>query len=186
MYREINKRARAEFAEKIRAIPPESLVYVDECGVDQYLYREYAYAPRGQKVVAEISGKKFKRTNFAAGLCLGEWVAPIEYNSTTDSVLFEFWFEHCLLKALKPGSVIVLDNATFHRKTVLPGFAQRHGCNVLFCRRIRLTSTPSKKSGLGSKKDCAKSCRTSIPSSSPCKIVFRWFEYKNALLFPLS
>ena len=132
MYREINKRARAEFAEKINAIAPESLVYVDECGVDQYLYREYAYAPRGQKVVAQISGKKFKRTNFCAGICLGKWVAPIEYDGTTNSALFELWFEKCLLKAVKPGSVIVLDNATFHRKTVLPGLAQQYGCSVLF------------------------------------------------------
>ena len=89
VYREINKRLRVEFTEKIEAIPSERLVYVDECGVDQYLYREYAYAPRGQKVVAEISGKKFKRTNFCAGICRGKWVSPIEYNGTTNSVLFE-------------------------------------------------------------------------------------------------
>jgi transposase len=105
---------------------------VDECGVDEYLYREYAYAPRGQKVVAEISGKKFKRTNFAAGICLGKWVAPIEYSGTTDSRFFEWWFEICLLQAIKPGSVIVLDNATFHRKSVLPGLAQQKYCSVLF------------------------------------------------------
>jgi transposase len=105
---------------------------VDECGVDQYLYREYAYAPRGQKVVAEISGKKFKRSNFAAGICLGEWIAPIEYIGTTNSALFEFRFEHCLLNEVKPGSVIVLDNATFHRKSILPGLAQQKNCTVLF------------------------------------------------------
>ena len=123
---------RSEFAEKIRSIPPERLIYVDECGVDRYLYREYAYAPRGQKVVAEISGKKFKRTNFCAGICLGKWVAPIEYVGTTDSILFEFWFEQCLLKEVKPGSVIVLDNATFHRKSVIPGLAAQKNCSVLF------------------------------------------------------
>ena len=132
MYREKNERTRAEFVGKINAISPERLVYVDECGVDQYLYREFAYAPRGQKIVAQISGKKFKRTNFAAGICMGRWVAPIEYTGTTDSRFFEWWFEHCLLKAAKPGSVIVLDNATFHRKTVLPGLAAQKNCTVLF------------------------------------------------------
>jgi len=105
---------------------------VDECGVDRYLYREYAYAPRGQKVVAEISGKKFKRTNFCAGTCLGKWVVPIEYVGTTDRILFEFWFEQYLLKEATPGSVIVLDNATFHRKSVLPGLAAQKNCSVLF------------------------------------------------------
>ena len=132
MYREINKRARAEFAEKIKAISPESLVYVDESGIEEYLYREYAYAPRGEKVVAEISGKKFKRTNFAAGICLGEWVAPIEYEGSMNSTLFEWWFENQLLSEAKPSSVIVLDNATFHRKSVLPNLAQQKNCTVLF------------------------------------------------------
>jgi len=82
----------------LKAIPSERLVYVDECGIDKYLHREFAYAPRGQKVFAKISGKKFKRTNIVAGICQDDWVAPMEYTGTTDSVLFEFWFENCLLQ----------------------------------------------------------------------------------------
>jgi len=109
-----------------------SIVYVDECGIDQYLHREYAYAPRGQKILSHISGKKYKRTNIVAGLCHGKWVAPMEYGGTTDSVLFEFWFVHKLLEEVNPGSVIVLDNATFHKKSVLPDLARKKGCMVLF------------------------------------------------------
>lgn len=105
---------------------------MDECGIHEYLYREYAYSPRGEKVLAKISGKKFKRTNIVAGICLGEWVAPLEYSGTTNSILFEFWFENCLLNEIQPGSVIVLDNATFHKKSVLPDLARTKGCQVLF------------------------------------------------------
>ena len=118
--------------ETLKTFSPESLVYVDECGVEQYLYREFAYSPRGQKVVAKTSGKKFKRTNIVAGICQGKWVAPMEYNCMTDSILFEFWFEHCLLKEVKPGSIIILDNATFHKKSVLPNLAHMKNCSVLF------------------------------------------------------
>ena len=116
----------------LKVVPPENVVYVDECGIDKYLYREFAYAPRGEKVITKISGKKFKRTNIVAGICLGEWVAPMEYSGTTDSVLFEFWFKNCLLKELGGGKVIVLDNATFHKKSVLPNLAKRYSCEVLF------------------------------------------------------
>ena len=80
----------------------------------------------------KISGKKFKRINIVAGICMEEWVAPMEYGGTTDSVLFEFWFENCLMKEAKPGSVIVLDNATFHKKSVLHSLAEQYGCTVLF------------------------------------------------------
>ena len=107
-------------------------MYVDECGIDQYLYREYARAPRGQRVFAKISGRKFKRTNIVAGLCQGKWVAPMEYTGTTDSTLFEFWFERFLMNEVANGSVIILDNATFHKKSILPDLARRYHCEVLF------------------------------------------------------
>jgi len=132
LYREINESYRQEFVELLKTVPPERLIYVDECGIDQYLYREFAYAPRGQKVVAKVGGKKFKRSNIVAGICRGEWVAPMEYNGTTDSVLFEFWFENCLLKEVGEGRIIVLDNATFHKKSVLPYLAKKYKCEVLF------------------------------------------------------
>jgi len=116
----------------LKSIPPQSLVYVDECGIDQCLYREYARAPRGQKIITKISGRKFKRTNIVAGICQGKWVAPLQYNFTTDSVLFEYWFENCLLKEVDPNSVIVLDNAAFHKRSVLPEIAKRYNCEILF------------------------------------------------------
>lgn len=116
----------------LKTIPTENLVYVDECGIDQYLYREFAYSPCGQKVVAKISGKKFKRTNIVAGICQGKWIAPMEYSGMTDSILFEFWFENCLLKEVNPGSVVILDNATFHKKAVLPELARQKKCRVIF------------------------------------------------------
>ena len=110
----------------------ERLVYVDESGIDKYLYREHARAPRSEKVYAKVRGRKFSRVNIVAGICQGKWVAPLEYNGTTDSILFEFWFENCLLNEIDEGSVIVLDNATFHKKSVLPGLAHSYNCEVLF------------------------------------------------------
>jgi transposase len=118
--------------EKLETISPETLVYVDEAGFDQYLYREYARAPRGETVIAKISGRKFKRINIVAGICQGKWVSPLEYSRSTDSVLFEFWFENCLLKEVNEGSTIILDNAAFHKKYVLPDLAKKHKCEVLF------------------------------------------------------
>jgi len=107
-------------------------VYVDEVGIHEYIFREYARAPRGIPVIGKISGKKFKRMNIVAGLCGKQWVAPMQYDSSTDSVLFEFWFEHCLLKEVGRGKYIVLDNARFHRKAKLTQLAEHLKCKVLF------------------------------------------------------
>lgn len=46
--------------------------------------------------------------------------------------LFEFWFEKHLLPSLPPGAVIVMDNASFHRKAQLICLAQKYGFRLIF------------------------------------------------------
>jgi transposase len=105
---------------------------VDEVGFDTFLYREYGRSLKGQSVPGTVSGRKFKRTNIVAGKCEGNIVAPLQYTGSTDSKLFEFWFEEILLKAISKGSFIVMDNASFHRKAVLHNLAAANGCFLVF------------------------------------------------------
>ncbi|MDR2505409.1 MAG: IS630 family transposase, partial [Oscillospiraceae bacterium] len=60
------------------------------------MQREYGRAKRGEKVYGRISGRKFKRVNIVAGKCEGKILAPLQYGGTTDSAIFEAWFEHRL------------------------------------------------------------------------------------------
>ena len=54
------------------------------------------------------------------------------YDGTTDSSLFEQWFEQRLLPVIPKYSIIILDNATFHRKAKLRALAEESDCEVLF------------------------------------------------------
>ena len=98
---------RAEFLREMAKIPKDSLIYIDESGIDKEMKREYGRAPRGELVYDEIRGRKFERTNIIAGKCGSKVIAPGEYKGTTDHRLFEAWFGGALLKEAKPGSVIV-------------------------------------------------------------------------------
>lgn len=75
--------------EKRKDIPEEKIVYVDESGIDGYLYLEYAYAPRGEKVDGKMMGRKFQRTNIVAAKLGNKILAPMQYNGTTNAPLFE-------------------------------------------------------------------------------------------------
>ena len=70
--------------------------------------------------------------NVAAAKSGDTVVAPMIYDGTTDSSLFEYWFEHMFLKSIPRYSVAILDNATFHRKAKLRELAARFDCEVLF------------------------------------------------------
>jgi transposase len=100
--------------------------------VDAFLYREYARAPRGEAVYGAISGKKFKRIGIVAAQNEREILAPLEYDGTMDHVLFEYWFEHILLPDLPPNAVIVMDNASFHRKNALRRIIDNTDFSLLF------------------------------------------------------
>jgi len=109
---------------------------VDETGIDIYLYREYGYAPKGHKISAAVSGRKYKRVGIVAAQRSNEIISPFAYADTMDSSLFECWFE-CwfekqLLPALPSDAVIVMDNASFHRRTQLINVAQKHGFCLIF------------------------------------------------------
>ena len=105
---------------------------MDECGIDTYLYREYGYAPRGQKVYGQISGRKYKRCGIVAAKMEDKILAPFQYSGTMNSTLFEFWFTQQLLPSLEKDSVIVMDNASFHSRKRLISAAQNAGCKLLF------------------------------------------------------
>ena len=108
------------------------IVYIDETGINEYLYRLYCRSKRGKKVFIEVSGRHYKRTNIVAGLLNGKVISPMEYGGTTDHIVFETWFVKMLLPALPSGSTIIMDNASFHRKKVLAKLAKDKNCNILF------------------------------------------------------
>jgi len=101
-------------------------------GMDSFLYREHARAPRGERVFGVISGRKYKRTSIVAGKCGRKILVPLSYEGTTDSSLFEFWFENMLIPELAAGQTVVLDNASFHRKNQVRKLAEQAGCTVIF------------------------------------------------------
>lgn len=131
-YQEQDQQKVEAYQKEIQELSPEKIAYVDECGIDTYLYREYGYAPRGQKVFDQISGRKYKRCGIVAAKMADKILAPFQYDGTMNSSLFEFWFSTQLLPSLEKDTVIVMDNASFHSKKRLISAAQNFGCRLLF------------------------------------------------------
>ena len=132
LYKEQNPEKVEAYLKEIEDILPEKIAYVDETGIDTCLYREYAYALRGEVVTERIAGKKFQRTNLVAAQLNGVIIAPMQYNRTTDAPLFEYWFKQWLLPCLPEDAVIIMDNASFHRKGVLFKIAAQYHRKLIF------------------------------------------------------
>jgi len=118
--------------DQIRDIPANQIAYVDETGIDTYLSREYGWSERGKPLIGLVNGRKFKRTGIVAAQLGKTIIEPLQYSGTMDSTLFEAWFDICLLPNLPKNTLIVMDNATFHRKNKLIPLAESAGVRLLF------------------------------------------------------
>ena len=123
-----------------------NIIYVDESGIDAYYQREYARAKRGVIVQDTKRGKKFQRTNIIAGLWGEKHIAVKCYEHSTTSAFFEDWFEFELLGQIPQNSLIIMDNASFHRKNQLFKIAARYGVWLLFLPPYSPDYNPIEKS----------------------------------------
>ena len=64
-------------------------VYLDETGFDTFFYRPYAYACKGVSVKERISGRRYQRLSLVAAQTKEGLIAPMVYENTMDSALFE-------------------------------------------------------------------------------------------------
>ena len=106
-------------------------VYIDETGFDTYFYREYGRSLKGQLIRGKISGRRYQRISLVAGLTNGELIAPMTYEETMTSNFFEAWFQKFLLPTLNTPSVIIMDNARFHRMGKLELLCEEFGHKLL-------------------------------------------------------
>jgi len=118
--------------EKIAEVSTKPIAYVDETGIDSYLHRTHGWSKRGTQLIGMVSGRKFKRIGIVAAQMDGTILSPLQYEGTMDSSLFETWFESCLLPSLPENAVIVMDNASFHRKSKLYPLARQAGFCLIF------------------------------------------------------
>jgi transposase len=116
----------------LEKLPQKDRVYIDESGVDKYLRREYARAPIGVRIFGAISGKRYARESFIAAKVESNILAPFCYTGTCDTLLFNFWLKNYLLPVLKPGQVVIMDNASFHKSQDSQRLIEQVGCKVLF------------------------------------------------------
>lgn len=120
------------FRRELEQLAPASVYYLDECGGDHRLYREYGRAPRGERIYAAVAGRRRERTRVIAACQNSRLVAPLTFAGTCNTEVVDAYFAQVLLPVLPPGSVIVLDNARFHQSPTTAALVATAGCALLF------------------------------------------------------
>lgn len=120
------------YKEAIKDIQPQNLVYIDESGIELTICKDRGWSKKGQKLQAKKSGKYYERTNIIAGYVNNKSIAPMVFNGSCNTEVFNKWVEHFLIKELKAGQYVVMDNAAFHRSQKTKELIESVGCKVIF------------------------------------------------------
>lgn len=79
--------------------------------------RTHGYAPKGRRCQGVCDWHARGRTNVLGALLAGALLSVGLTQSNVDADLFNLWLAHDLIPKLPPGAVLVMDNATFHKRS---------------------------------------------------------------------
>ena len=91
---------------------PARLVFVDETATNMARLR--GRRARGVRLIGHVPQSHWKTLTFVAGLRQDGMVAPFVIEGPIDGANFLAYAEQCLVPALKPGDIVVMDHLKAH------------------------------------------------------------------------
>jgi len=132
LYAERCPEKRNVFLEKIEKIDPKTIVYIDESGVDNRLFRAHARAPRGEKIYGNIPGKRRVRVSMIGGWMNKKFIAPFTFSGSCNGQVLNTGLTQIFLPLLPKRTTIILDNAAFHKSQKTKELVEQAGCFLLY------------------------------------------------------
>lgn len=105
------------FCQKIDEIKSEEkpIVYIDESGFAHDMPRTHGYSLQGQRCYGTHDWGAKGRTNAIGALIGSTLIAVGLVTGSVNTAVFTSWVEQILLPNLSEKTVIVMDNAAFHK-----------------------------------------------------------------------
>jgi len=118
--------------DEIKDIDPSDIVFVDEAGLNNNEVYPYGWAQKGQRLNMFKLGCRTQRISIIGALNLKEFFAPLFFEGYTNQAVFITYLKEVLMPVLKPGQYVVLDNAAFHKNSVIRELIEKAGCFLKF------------------------------------------------------
>lgn len=69
----------------------------------------------GTRLVEHVPHGHWKTTTFLSAIRASGWVAPLVIDGAINGKLFLAWVQQHLVKSLRPGDVVIMDNLSSHK-----------------------------------------------------------------------
>lgn len=100
--------------------------------MDSFLFRSHGWSKKGDVVNGHVLGQRFYRESFIAAKRSSDILSPFCFQGTCYPTLFEMWIENVWVPEWKPGQVVMMDNATFHKSKKTQEMIEKAQCQLIF------------------------------------------------------
>ncbi|WP_115217955.1 IS630 family transposase [Suttonella indologenes] len=113
-----DKQQRLLFLKQLAAFEAEgrTLIYLDESGFKSHDNRAYGYSHKGCPCLGKYNWQLKNQSNAIGAIHKNKLFAVGLYDCSINSDVFHCWVEELLLTQLPENSVIIMDNASFHKR----------------------------------------------------------------------
>jgi transposase len=113
-------------------VEPESLVFVDECGVHTSLAPIYGYAPKGERLYLSVPRTRGKYTTLISSMTSSGMGPSLAVEGATTARVFATYVERVLAPSLRKGQNVVMDNLGAHRPRRIRELIEERGCELMY------------------------------------------------------
>lgn len=106
---------RESFFEWMSEVDPSRLVFIDEAGSTVAMSREYARAPKGERVSDCIPRNRGDVLTIIGAMTLDGLEAVMTVEGGTSGDVFLAYVQQVLIPVLRPDDIVVLDNLGAHK-----------------------------------------------------------------------
>jgi putative transposase len=106
----------------------KELVFVDESSINHQDIKKYAWPEKGVKVI----GERYEGTTVISGIYCGKITVPFHFDDYMNTDNFCILQEKVLCPELRPGQVVIMDNASFHKSPRIRKIIENVGCQLLY------------------------------------------------------
>ena len=107
------------------------IIYLDESGFKSHEHRSHGYSRQGTPCYGTYNWQLKNQTNVIGAIYQNKLFAVGLFDCKVNSDVFHFWVDKFLIPELPKNSVIVMDNAAFHKRQDIQELLAQHGHQIL-------------------------------------------------------
>ncbi len=96
-------------------LDPDRVVFLDETWAKTNMTRSHGRALRGTRLFESVPCGRWQTTTFLGALRSTGFIAPVCVDGAINGRVFLAWVRQHLVRELRPGDVVVLDNLSSHK-----------------------------------------------------------------------